>query len=255
MIRVLVKQGRGLLVVVALLAVAVAACSSGSPANSGNNATGNNGTGNNGTSQPGGGGSGLASGLSANLNKLDSYKFTWTIAGADASATSSSVGAITGTVINKPTKASSVSDFGVLFITIGADQWMSADNGTTWMVNPSPQSLDTLLPTGDYTSYFDAYATTYKQVGVEKKNGVNAVHFQGDLGSLSGLLGQFGGVANMKADLWIAQDGNYPVSGTFSYAFAVGTSGGSFSYSFDITNVNDAANKVEKPTNITEIPS
>ena len=250
MIRVLVKQGRGLLVVVALLAVAVAACSSGNSANTGTNATGNNGT-----TQPGGGGSGLASGLSANLDKLDSYKFTWTIAGADASATSSSVGAITGTVINKPTKSSSVNDFGVQFVTIGTDQWMSADDGTTWMVNPDPTSLDTLLPTGDYTSYFDAYATTYKQVAVETKNGVKAVHFQGDLGSLAGLLGQFGGVANMKADLWIAQDGNYPVSGTFSYAFAVGTSGGSFSYSFDITNVNDASNKVEKPTNITEVPS
>jgi hypothetical protein len=250
MIRVLVKQGRGLLVVVALLAVAVAACSSGNPAKSGNNATGNNGT-----SQPGGGGSGLGSGLSGNLDKLDSYKFTWAIAGADASATSSSVGTISGTVINKPTKSSSVNDFGVLFVTIGTDQWMSPDNGTTWIVNSDPTSLDSMLPTSDYAAYFDAYATTYKQIGIEKKNGVNAVHFQGDLGSLSGLLGQFGGVANMKADLWIAQDGNYPVSGTFSYAFAVGTSGGSFSYSFDITNVNDAANKVEKPTNVTEIPS
>jgi hypothetical protein len=249
MIRVLVKQGRGLLVVVALLAVAVAACSSGSPANSGNNATGNNGT-----SQPGGGGSGLVSGLSGNLDKLDSYKFTWTIAGADASATSSSVGAITGTVINKPTKSSSVNDFGVLFVTIGTDQWMSADNGATWMVNPDPASLDTMLPTSDYAAYFDAFATTYKQLGTEKKNGVDAVHFQGDLSTLSAMLG-FGGVANMKADLWIATAGNYPVSGAFSYAFAVGTNGGTFSYRFDITNVNDASNKVEKPTNITELPS
>ena len=249
MIRVLVKQGRGLLVVVALLAVAVAACSSGNPASSGNNPTGNNGT-----SQPGGGGSGLVSGLSGNLDKLDSYKFTWTIAGADASATSSSVGAITGTVINKPTKATSVNYFGALYITIGTEQWMSADNGATWIANPDPTSLDAMLPTSDYASYFDAFSATYKQIGTEKKNGVDAVHFQGDLGSLSAMLG-FGGVANMKADLWVAKDGNYPVSGAFSYAFAVGTSGGTFSYSFDITNVNDASNKVEKPTNITEIPS
>ncbi len=254
MIRVLVRQGRGLLVVVALLAVAVAACSSGNPANPGNNATGNNATGNNGTGQPGGG-AGLVSGLSSNLDKLDSYKFSWSIAGADGpSATASAVGAISGTVINKPTKASSVNYFTALYVTIGAEQWMSPDNGATWITNPDPTSIDSMLPTSDYTAYFDAFATQYKQLGTEKKNGVDAVHFQGDLGSLSAMLG-FGGVANMKADLWIAKDGNYPVSGAFSYAFAVGTSGGTFSYTFDITNVNDPANKVVKPANATEIPS
>src|ERR1035437_5890589 len=110
MIRVLVKQGRGLFVVVALLAIAVAACSSG-----GSSATGSNAPGNGGTNQPGGGGgSGFASGLSTNLNTLDSYKFSWSVMGTDSSSPSDtgSGGAITGTVINKPTKASLVNYFG-----------------------------------------------------------------------------------------------------------------------------------------------
>jgi hypothetical protein len=255
MIRVLVKQGRGLFVVVALLAIAVAACSSG-----GSSATGTNAPGNGGTNQPGAsGGTGFASGLSSNLNNLDSYKFSWSVMGSDSSSPSDtgSGGSITGTVINKPTKASLVNYFGgAVYITIGTDQWISTDNGTTWMVSPTTLPVDTFLPTGNYATYFDAFAQTYKQVGgTENKNGVDCFHFQGDLSALQGLFATYGGVANMHADIWIAKNGNYPVSGSFGFSYAAGTNAGSYGYQFDITNINDSANKVEKPANVTALPS
>jgi hypothetical protein len=258
MIRVFVKQGRGLLVLVALLAIAVAACSSGGPQIPGSTGTGNGGTGNGGTGQPGAGG--FASGLASNLDALNSYKFSWSVLAVDAADTaapsgSGSTAAISGTVINKPTKASSVNFMGAQYITIGSEQWISTDDGATWIANPSPADLSSMLPDANYASYFDAYDQAYKQVGTEKKNGVDAIHFQGDLSALTGLLGKYGGIADMKADLWIAKSGNYPVSGSFSYKYAVGTSGGSLGYTFDITNVNDSSNKVEKPANVTELPS
>jgi hypothetical protein len=253
MIRVIVKQGRGLLAVVALLAIAVAACSSGG----GSNAPGNSkATGSGSTNQPGGGG-GFASGLSSNLNNLDSYKFSWSVVGSDSTSPSDTGGGttISGTVVNKPTKASMVNFVGSEFITIGADQWVSSDNGATWMVNPSLTPVDTFLPDSNYAGYFDSYAQSYKQVGTENKNNVDCIHFQGDLSALSGLFAQYGGVADMHADLWIAKSGNFPVSGAFSFSYASGTSAGSYGYKFDITNVNDPSNKVEKPSNITELPS
>ena len=252
MIRVLVKQGRGLLVVVAMLAIAVAACSSGG----GPNASGNtNAPGNGSTNQPGASDGGFASGLSGNLANLDSYKFTWSVMGADsASASASSGGSISGIVINKPAKASNVNFYGAQYITIGSEGWISSD-GTSWMANPSASSVDSMLPTTSYAGFFDAYAQSYKQVGTENKNGVDSVHFQGDTSTLSGLFARYGGLSNLHADLWIAKSGNYPVSGIFSFSYAAGTNAGSFGMTFDITNVNDPANKVEKPTNIIALPS
>jgi len=252
MIRVLVKQGRGLLAVVALLAIAVAACSSGG----GPNPSGSN-PGGGGTDQPGASGGGLASGLSANLSTLDSYKFSWSFAGLD-SASPSDTGSgvsISGTVVNKPTKASMVNVGDAQYITIGTAQWISSDNGATWMASPFSVPIETYLPTADYALWFDAFAQSYKQVGSDKKNNVDCIHLQGDLSAMSMLMAQYGGVADMHADLWIAKSGNYPVSGSIGFSYATGTSAGTLAYTFDITNVNDASNKVEKPSNITELPS
>jgi hypothetical protein len=254
MTRVHVKQGRGLVAVVALLALAVAACGSGgSPTLPGNNNTAGNG----GTSQPGGtgGGTGFSGGLTANLNKLDSYKFSWSIVGSDSSETASSGGGTSGTVINKPTKATLIDFSGTQYITIADQQWMSEDSGASWIASPVLVPLDAFLPTQNYVAYFDAYATTYKQVGTDNKNGIDCLHFQGDLTALAGVLSNFGVVTNMQADLWVAKDGSYPVKGLFSYSVAAGGSSGAIGYSFDITNVNDPANKVEKPANVTELPS
>jgi hypothetical protein len=254
MTRVLVKQGRGLVAVVALLALAVAACGSGgSPTIPGNNNTAGNG----GTSQPGGtGADSFSSGLSANLDKLDSYKFTWTFSAGESGASASSALPASGTVINKPAKAAAVNYFGLMYVQIGTQQWMSLDEGKSYMLNTDSTSLDSMLPTKDYATYFDANAGNYKQVGAtETKNGVACFHFQGD-SSLGGVYAALaGGSASFHADLWVAKDGSYPVSGSFGFSFATGSDAGAWGYNFDITNINDPANKVEQPTNVTVLPS
>ncbi|MGZ6268284.1 MAG: hypothetical protein ACXWNR_06990, partial [Candidatus Limnocylindrales bacterium] len=56
--------------------------------------------------------------------------------------------------------------------------------------------------------------------------------------------------ATFRADLWVAKDGNYPVSGVYGIAASSGGQGGAFSYSFDITNINDSANTITAPTNV-----
>jgi hypothetical protein len=251
MIRVFVKQGRGLVVLVATLAIAVAACG-GSTGTSQPNGTGNNPTGTGSTANPDATG-GLAAGLYANLDALDSYQFSWSASTSESGASATSAGSTSGVVINKPTKSYSVNYFGALFIQVGDQQWLSADGGATWMVNPSPTAASAWMPSGLYDTWFDTNSGDFNQVGTsENKNGVDCLHFQGGT-ALSAL---YGGVSGgVHSDLWIAKAGNYPVSGLFSYTISAGGSSGSFSYAFDITHVNDAANKVAAPSNVIVLPT
>jgi hypothetical protein len=208
-----------------------------------------------------GGGGGLTSGLSSNLDALTSYQFSEEIAASGlggstpAPGTSESSFLITGTVINKPTKAMMINDLGVQFITIGTQSWSSFD-GTSWYASDSStdSSMADLLPGHDYASWFDNNSTGFTSAGDETKNGVACIHFKGSdsLGSLySGLTGVS---ASFQADLWVAKDGNYPVSGVYGFFATSGGQGGSFGYKFDVTHVNDPANAVTPPTNVVAIP-
>jgi hypothetical protein len=61
---------------------------------------------------------------------------------------------------------------------------------------------------------------------------------------------------NVTADLWVAKDGNYPVSGSYGISGSAGGNMGGLGFSFDITHVNDAsANAITAPTNVMAIPS
>jgi hypothetical protein len=242
---------RGLTAVTLAIGLVVVACGG-----SGNGLPGaNNGNGN--TPDTGGGnGSSLTSGLASNLDKLTSYKFTETIASASSGTSADSSGSfqITGTVINSPTKAMWINDLGVQFITIGDQAWSSFD-GTTWVTSdPNDTSLTSLLPGNDYATWFDANSTGFSVAGDETKNGIACTHFKGS-DSLSKLYSALGASANFQADLWVAKDGNYPVSGVYGFTGSYGGQSGSFGYSFDVTNVNDPSNKVEAPTNVMAIPS
>lgn len=206
----------------------------------------------------GGNGSSLTSGLSSNLDQLTSYKFSWTVFGS-SSGTAASPGdsgtmATSGVVVNKPAKAMSVNSFGIQYIQIGAQQWSSFDNGSTWNPGDSSTDLTSLLPTKYYSTWFDTNSTGFKVAGDESKNGVQCVHFKGD--SSLGAMYQVAGVsASFTADLWVAKDGNYPVSGTYGFSASSGGQAGTFGYSFDITNINDNSNQVTAPTNVVAIPS
>jgi hypothetical protein len=51
-----------------------------------------------------------------------------------------------------------------------------------------------------------------------------------------------------QADLWVAKDGNYPISGFFAIQASAGGQSGYFGYAFDVTHLNDtAANTLPTP--------
>jgi hypothetical protein len=238
------------------LALVVGACgSSSSTANPFGVPAGGGGGGGGG----GGNGSSLTSGLSSNLDQLTSYKFSWTVFGS-STGTAASPGdsggfGISGTVVNKPTKATFVNSFGIQYIQIGTQEWTSFDNGSTWNVDTSSTDLTSMLPTKDYAGYFDTNASGFKVAGDESKNGIACVHYKGD-SSLGALYQGLAGVsASFQSDLWVAKDGNYPVSGVYGFTAASGGQAGSFGYSFDITNVNDNSNQVTAPANVVALPS
>ena len=246
---------RGLVAIGLAIGVVVAGCSNSSsvlnPLGSG---AGNNPGGNN------GGGSSLVAGLSGNLDTLTSYQFTESMAGSssDAQATPASTSAvvISGTVINKPTKSLSINAYGTQYILVGSQAWTSYDSGATWTsIDPTDASLTGLLPDKNYATWFDAYSTNFKVAGDESKNGVQCTHYKGD-SSLGSLYQGLSGVsANFQADLWVAKDGNYPVSGVYGFSASSGGETGGFGYSFDVTHINDGSNQVAPPTNVVPIPS
>ena len=248
------KPARGLVAASLALALVVAACGSSTqlPVN---------GTGNNGGNNAGGTGS-LTSGLASNLDTLDSYQFSWQITAASAGASAADTGTfgITGTVVNKPAQSYEINDLGMLqVIVIGSQGWISMDNGSTWMPSSDysngSSDLTSLLPDSLYGSDFDSNAADFKMVGEETKNGVDCLHYNdttnlGAGGALVGVAGTF------TADLWVAKNGNFPVSGFYGYSASAGGQSGSWGYSFDITHVNDAAaNTITAPTNVSASPS
>ena len=213
-----------------------------------------------GTAGPSGSGGGLLTvGLSSNLDKLASYRFSESNAGLPGSASASPVAGesyeVAGTVVNRPVKSIWIDEPQGQFILIGSQAWVSAD-GVTWVASdPSDSSLTDLLPGHDYAMWFDAKASYFRAVGSEPKNGVPCVHYVADpsLGSI--YADATGAPASFKAELWIATSGNFPVSGVYSYAAPAGASGGSWGFGFDITSPGDATNQVAAPTNVVPLPS
>ena len=181
---------RGLVALGFALALIVSACGSSSSTSNPAGLPGNGGGGN------GGGGSSLTAGLESNLDQLTSYQFSWTVFGASSgvqgSPGSSGSYATAGTVVNKPTKAMAVNSFGIQYIQVGAQEWMSLD-GNTWNTTDGSTDLTSMLPMKYYTTWFDTNSTGFKVAGNETKNGVPCVHYKGD-SSLSGLYQGIAGV-------------------------------------------------------------
>ena len=251
------KPARGLVTASLMLALVVAACGGAASTSNGNNGNGSNGG--NGAGSTGGT---LAAGLSANLDTLDSYQFSWQFSGSSSSATAADSGSFgtSGTVVNRPTKSYKVNNLGMIqIIVIGSQGWTSLDNGSTWTVDTTysadSSSLTSLLPTALYASDFDTNANNFTVVGNETKNGVDCIHYKGN--SSLGALGAVAGVsATFQSDLWVAKTGNYPVSGFYGWSASSGGQSGTWGYSFDVTHVNDAAaNAITAPANAVAIPT
>jgi len=105
----MVKSPRNLRSLVAVglaIGLVAAACSSNSiPGGNGGLPAGNGGNGGN-------GGNALASGLASNLDKLDSYQFSWQLTSNSSTASSADTGSFgtSGIVVNKPTPAYKIND-------------------------------------------------------------------------------------------------------------------------------------------------
>lgn len=234
-------QGRrhSLLVLLAVMAIALNACGSSN-----------------------GGATSLSAAASAFVN-VNSYKFSMTLAGGTfgsmlsilgpSSASGNAPFTMSGTITVKPAKAADIAMAGLHIIEIGGQDYI--DLGSTGSFNQIPVSgiilADRFSPATMFSNAIDPSTTSgYNKVGSETKNGVQVDHYQASSSALS----KFGSIAGINgatwtADVWIAQIGGYPVS----MAIIGKASDNSVAYEvrFDITNVNDPANKVTAPTNVT----
>jgi hypothetical protein len=206
-----------------------------------------------------GGGGALTVGLSSNLDKLASYRFTESNVGTPGGGSPSPSGqgsySVSGTVVTRPTASIWIRQTRAQYIVIGDLAWVSVD-GATWMAtDPQVIDLTSILPGAVYATWFDARASYFNAVGEESKNNVPCTHYKGNstLGSM--YVGLAGASSSFQADLWIARDGNYPVSGIFGYSTSAASQSGSWGFKFDITNVDDNANTLAAPTSLVAYPT
>jgi hypothetical protein len=268
MLRFSQNQSRSMLALLTVMAVALSACGggSGTPSPSGGGTTQPSATGPNASGQPGDSGSGL-NGAAAALAGVDSYKFAMIETGGSLGDTLSMLPisssgtpsfTISGTVVLRPDKAADITVAGILHVisTGGFDyQDINLTGAFTKNDSTTPSLIDSLAPEAVFSASFGSsfdFATDFDKGATESKNSVDADHYvANDNGKAA--LAEFGSVAGIMADkwaaeIWIAKSGGYPVRMTMT-----ATSGASVVYerTFDITKVNDAANKVTAPTNVT----
>jgi hypothetical protein len=208
----------------------------------------------------------------AALANLTSYKFTMTLVGADYPESLSSLltdsttpVAVSGVVILKPAPAADLDFHGLLRIISldGFDYYATdieagysrfaqatADPSASPAASAPPTLADAISPAHEF-GLLASSLKGYEKVGTENKNGVQADHYQGTQTALA----EFGSIAGVKnatswtADIWIAATGGYPVSvAVIAKAKDESTV---YQMSIDITHVDDPANKVTAPENVT----
>jgi hypothetical protein len=263
MLAVSKRHGGGLLFLIAVLALVAGACGS-STASTSPGATSGQSIGPADTSGPAAtgdqGGTSL-SGAAANLADLTSYRFRMTLAGSSFDALLTAFGdtsadivpfTISGTIVNSPAAATDAKSAIRHIIEVGGYDYIEQDDGSYVQTQVAGAGLISgFTPQALYANAIDASADTgYSLVGTETKNTVPADHYQAS----AAYLAQYGsilGVANAtwSADAWLAKDGGYPVSISIVAKAADGST--AYEMSFDLTNVNDPANKVTAPTNVT----
>ena len=253
------RQGRGLAVLLVITAVALSACG-GSSATA---APGGNGNGGNAASaDAGGNGSGLGGAASA-FSTIDSYKFSMTLAGDDLGSTLAMLGGPSpsgdapftygGTMIARPAKAADISMTGFHVIEIGGYDYRDIGDtgGFAKSAVEGTGMTDSLSPIEMFQNMVDpSVISGYSKVGSDTKDKVETDHYQASASVLAGYESmQSVTGATWTADVWIAQNGGYPVS--LSILAKASDSSVVYQILFDITNVNDPANKVTAPTKVT----
>ena len=171
--------------------------------------------------------------LTAGLANLDSYRVSIGVGGAEV---------YKGTVVTKPVLSRDLTVSGdTRIVVIGDEAWVGQGGGTLASVPMAMATglfgmYDPSLLVGAFSGA--AWAQNSLDKGAEQKNGINAHHYHIDSTTVVG--GFTGLPAGAVIDVWIADDG-------YLAAFeATGTTGGDIK--IEVTNVDDPANKVERPS-------
>jgi len=172
--------------------------------------------------------------LAAGLENVDSYRVIIAVDGTER---------YSGVVVTKPVLAREVTIAGgTKILVIGQEAWMS-QGGAPYQKAPD-QLVSSMLAGFDPTLMVGMFsgpqwAQSSLDVGKEQKNGANATHYKIDSSTLAG--GFTGLPPGAVINLWIADEG-YLVAWE-STGFA-----GAQNFSIQVTNVDDPANKVERPS-------
>jgi hypothetical protein len=140
------------------------------------------------------------------------------------------------------------------FVTIGNQSWVKA--GDNWVegkpqfelgdLSPTslleelePEQLRLLKPTKETVNGVDSLRYSIDQADIEALRGLGALLGEGE--ALEGLPEEF------HIDLWLAEDGGWPVRMTMTARGAIDGEEISLDFSLDITDVNDPSIKIEPP--------
>jgi hypothetical protein len=186
------------------------------------------------------------------LPTFDLEALTGAIPGVDSYRTSTSIGGVKqyeSIVVTKPDLSKAITvyddqgDVTNRYVIIGKDAWQADGADGAFQSVPS-QLASTMLMAFDPALMLGAYAsvdwgTVGTIQGVEEKNGVQAHHVRIDSTSLLGASGAM--PAGSAIDIWVADAGylvGWEMTGFPNDA----------NFAIEVTNVNDPANKVEKPS-------
>ena len=177
------------------------------------------------------------SGLTNNLENVDSYRISIAAGGATV---------YQATVVTKPEKAEEIT-LGTgtdvtKVIRIGNESWISVGNepytkDEFGLSNAILGGVSPLLLIGAFAN--GNIAAVSNDLGTEQKNGVNTRHYRFD--STSASAGTFAFPAGAGLDFWVADDG-------FLVAYEFSGTAADQNISINVTNVDDPANKVERPS-------
>lgn len=263
MFRSFQSQSRGMLVLLAVTAFALGACGSSSGTSAPSSTPTATATSQpSATGQPSDSVTTIPAGAQA-FSAVTSFQFTMTVEGGTlgdtlsllpAASTDNATFQLKGTYILKPDKAADVTvTDSIHVISTGGFDYVDSD-GTGYTKNDATSGsyADSLSP----VAFFSAldFSNGFDNKGSDPKNGVDADHYVANDAGIAALkqMGSVAGVpdASWTGELWVAKTGGYPVKLAIT-ATATGTTTVVFQRVFDITHVNDAANSVTAPTNVT----
>jgi hypothetical protein len=209
---------------------------------------------------PAGNGGDLSSAAS-NFASIKSYKFSMTLAGGSFGSMLSGLPGVSGSsdapftmsgMVTTDPAAADIMMAGFHIIEVGGFDYLDmSGTGTFYKTPASGTSMaESLSPATMFSSAMDTSGGSgFSKVGTDTKNGVKADHYTASASALAAYGSSLGVAADAtwSADVWIAQDGGYPVSMSI---LAVGSDKSVlYQITFDISNINDPSNNITAPAN------